>query len=213
LKKAAFIILAILLLDQVTKIWVKTNMYLGQEYEIFSWFIIHFTENRGMAFGMELGGTWGKLLLSIFRIGAIGALGWWLVSLVKKKAPAVAIISISMIFAGALGNLIDSAFYGLLFSDSWGRPAAFLPEGGGYAPFLQGSVVDMIYLPMIEGTLPSWLPFWGGEPFIFFRPIFNIADSAISVGVVMLLLFQKKAFPEVANSPEPIVNEATSDLD
>lgn len=196
MKKAALIILLILVADQISKVWIKTNMYLGQEYEVFSWFIIHFTENKGMAFGMQFGGEWGKLALSLFRVVAIGALGVWLWQLVKKQAPNVAIVSLALIFAGALGNLIDSAFYGLLFSDSYGAPATFLPAGGGYAGFLKGSVVDMLYFPLIEGPLPQWLPFWGGEHFIFFRPIFNVADTAISVGVGLLLFFQKRAFPE-----------------
>jgi len=169
---------------------------LGQEIEVFSWFIIHFTENRGMAWGMEFGGVWGKLALSVFRIVAIIAIGFWLRNLIREKAATVAIVSISLIFAGALGNLIDSAFYGLLFSDSLGRVAEFLPEGGGYAPFLQGSVVDMLYFPLIKGYLPDWVPFKGGDYFIFFRPIFNIADTAISIGVGLLLVFQKKAFQE-----------------
>jgi signal peptidase II len=199
LKKAALIIILVLLVDQISKVWIKTNMYLGQEYEIFNWFIIHFTENKGMAFGMQFGGDWGKLALSLFRVVAIGALGVWLWQLVKKQAPTVAIVSLALIFSGALGNLLDSAFYGLLFSDSYGAPATFLPEGGGYAGFLKGSVVDMLYFPLIEGTLPQWLPFWGGEHFIFFRPIFNVADTAISVGVGLLLLFQKAAFPEPVN--------------
>ncbi len=169
---------------------------MGQEIEVFSWFIIHFTENRGMAWGMEFGGVWGKLALSVFRIVAIIAIGFWLRNLIREKAATVAIVSISLIFAGALGNLIDSAFYGLLFSDSLGRVAEFLPEGGGYAPFLQGSVVDMLYFPLIKGYLPDWVPFKGGDYFIFFRPIFNIADTAISIGVGLLLVFQKKAFQE-----------------
>jgi signal peptidase II len=149
-----------------------------------------------MAWGMEFGGVWGKLALSVFRIVAIIAIGFWLRNLIREKAATVAIVSISLIFAGALGNLIDSAFYGLLFSDSLGRVAEFLPEGGGYAPFLQGSVVDMLYFPLIKGYLPDWVPFKGGDYFIFFRPIFNIADTAISIGVGLLLVFQKKAFQE-----------------
>lgn len=200
MKKAIGIILLVLLVDQISKLWIKTNFHLGQEIEVFSWFIIHFTENRGMAWGMEFGGVWGKLALSIFRIGAIIAIGFWLRNLIREKAATVAIVSISLIFAGALGNLIDSAFYGLLFSDSLGRVAEFLPEGGGYAPFLQGSVVDMLYFPLIKGYLPEWVPFKGGDYFIFFRPIFNIADTAISIGVGLLLVFQKKAFPEPVKS-------------
>ncbi|MCH8555090.1 MAG: lipoprotein signal peptidase [Schleiferiaceae bacterium] len=200
MKKAIGIILLVLLVDQISKLWIKTNFHLGQEIEVFSWFIIHFTENRGMAWGMEFGGVWGKLALSIFRIGAIIAIGFWLRNLIREKAATVAIVSISLIFAGALGNLIDSAFYGLLFSDSLGRVAEFFPEGGGYAPFLQGSVVDMLYFPLIKGYLPEWVPFKGGDYFIFFRPIFNIADTAISIGVGLLLVFQKKAFPEPVKS-------------
>ena len=171
-------------------------MYLGQDFHIADWFYIHFTENPGMAFGLEFGGVWGKIALSVFRLIAIGALAYWLRSLIKTAAAGVAITSVSLILAGAIGNMIDSLFYGLLFSDSFGRVATFLPPDGGYAPMLQGKVVDMLYFPLYSGTLPDWVPVWGGDYFIFFRPIFNLADSAITIGVVLLLLFQKKVFPK-----------------
>jgi signal peptidase II len=186
----------VLLADQVLKIWVKSHMYLGQDFQITNWFYIHFTENPGMAFGLELGGTWGKLALSIFRLIAIGALIFWLRSLIQIKAAGIAITAVSLILAGAIGNIIDSAFYGLLYTDSLGRVAEFMSVDGGYAPFLQGKVVDMLYFPLFNGFLPEWVPFWGGDYFIFFRPIFNIADTSISFGVGLLLLFQKKVFPK-----------------
>ncbi len=172
-------------------------MYLGQEFRILgNWFIIHFTENNGMAFGMELGGDYGKLFLSVFRILAVGALGYYLYDLTKKKAPAGMIVSVSLILAGALGNIIDSALYGILFSESAYDLARFLPAEGGYAGFLHGKVVDMLYFPLVEGHFPQWFPVWGGEDFIFFRPIFNIADSAISIGVGLIILNQNKFFPK-----------------
>lgn len=170
-------------------------MYLGQEYHVLgNWFIIHFTENNGMAFGMEFAGGYGKLILSVFRILAIAAIGWYMVKLTKKKSPKGLVMAIALIFAGAFGNIIDSAFYGMIFNDSAFQVASFMPEGGGYGSFLHGKVVDMFYFPIVKGHYPSWFPFWSNEEFIFFRPVFNIADSAITTGVAMLVIFQRKYF-------------------
>jgi len=172
------------------------NMTIGEEIHVFdNWFIIHFTENQGMAFGLSFGGEFGKLILSLFRLAAIIAIGWYLHDLVKKKMSFGLIFSITLILAGAIGNLIDSAFYGLFFShSSYHSMATFLPEDGGHSTFLHGKVVDMLYFPIIQGYYPDWLPFWGGNDFVFFRPVFNIADSSITVGVLMLILFQRKYF-------------------
>jgi signal peptidase II len=196
LGKAAIIAMfLVLLIDQSLKFWIKTHMMLGQEYRILGdWFIIHFTENNGMAFGWEFGGSIGKLLLSSFRIIAIIGIGWYLVHLVKTKAHIGYVISIALILAGAIGNILDSAFYGMLFSDSYFHTAQFLPESGGYSSFLHGRVVDMLYFPIIDTHFPDWFPIWGSEQFLFFRPVFNIADSSITVGVFIILLFQKKFF-------------------
>ena len=169
-------------------------MYLGQEYRIADWFIIHFTENPGMAFGMELGGNYGKLILTLFRIIVVGGIFYWLRGMVKENAKPVAITAVSLVLAGAIGNIIDSVFYGVVFNESYGQLATFMPEEGGYAGWFHGRVVDMLYFPIYKGYLPDWIPFWGGDYFVFFRPIFNIADTAISVGVGLLLLFQKTIF-------------------
>ena len=204
MKKPLLIILLILLADQALKFWIKTNMYLGQEYHILgSWFIIHFTENEGMAFGMTFGGEFGKLALSLFRILAIGGIGWYLWHLVRQKVHKSLIYCIALIFAGAMGNMIDSAFYGMIFSDSFARIAAFLPEEGGYASFLHGKVVDMFYFPLFSFTIPEWMPWRGGTEFIFFRPVFNIADASISIGVLWLILFERSFFAHKEAAPAP----------
>lgn len=195
LKRSVALIVVFLILDQTIKIWIKTHMMLGEEFSVFGdWFLIHFIENNGMAFGMELEGEWGKMLLSLFRIFAVCGIGWYLYDICTKKAPLGLIISISLIFAGAMGNIIDSAFYGLIFNDSYYQVANFLPEGGGYSSFLHGKVVDMLYFPLLEGNFPDWMPVWGGEHYVFFRPVFNIADSYITIGVTFILLFQRKYF-------------------
>ena len=171
-------------------------MSLGDEIVIFKdWFILHFVENNGMAFGFEFAGEYGKVFLSVFRILAVIAIGWYLFKLAKQKEiPFGFILSIALIFAGAIGNIIDSLFYGLIFNHSFGQEATLFPEGGGYAGFLHGKVVDMFYFPLINTRYPDWFPFWGGHEFIFFRPVFNIADSSITVGVFILIFFQKRYF-------------------
>jgi len=193
LTKAGIFVLLILILDQALKIWIKTNMYLGQEYHIFGdWFIIHFTENNGMAFGFELGGEFGKIALSIFRIIAVGFIGYYIYKLSKTKAATGYILSISGIFAGAMGNILDSAFYGVIFNrSSYANIAETFPQDGGYAPFLYGKVVDMFYFPLINGHFPDWIPIWGGEDFLFFRPVFNVADASITVSVIVIILFYR----------------------
>jgi signal peptidase II len=194
-KKPLLIIFIILLIDQIIKIYVKTHFFLGDEYHVAgNWFIIHFTENNGMAYGMEFGGQFGKLFLSAFRIIAVAGIGYYLWRLTKEKEDQLYIFCIALIFAGAVGNIIDSAFYGMIFSDSGYDVAHFMPEEGGYAGFLHGKVVDMFYFPIIEGHFPSWFPIWGSEDFVFFRPVFNFADFSISAGVAIIILNQKKFF-------------------
>lgn len=186
-------------------------MYLGQEYFILGdWFRIHFTENEGMAFGMKLGGDYGKLLLSLFRIGAVGFIGYYLYTIIKENQPRGLVISISLILSGALGNIIDSVFYGVFFTDSSMQVAAFLPSGGGYAAWFHGRVVDMFYFPIVSGYFPDWVPFWGGEYYQFFRPVFNVADAAITVGVFLILLFQKSFFLEETNTEDKKDNAVES---
>lgn len=233
MKKSLFlalaVIFAVLLLDQSVKFWVKTHMFVGEQIHLFGSerLNIHFTENPGMAFGLEFGGNYGKLFLSLFRIFAVFGLGWYIWYLLKKGTSKLMLWCIALIFAGALGNIIDSCFYGLMFSDSnpmMQNVAQFMPAKGGYAGFLHGKVVDMFYFPLLRGHFPKWFPFWGGEDFEFFRPVFNIADASISVGVMMLIIFQKRLFgkrkedaveeiiqraEEEKNNPAPDVNPDT----
>jgi len=198
-KISVLVIILILLADQILKFWVKTNLVIGQDIPLFGkWGMLHFIENNGMAFGMEMGaGKTGKLLLSIFRLMAITAIGWFLHSIIRKKVNTALIIAVSVILAGAIGNMIDSAFYGIIFSESYYQKAVLFPPGGGYSSFLMGRVVDMFYFPVINTQWPDWSPFRPGESFIFFRPVFNIADSAITCGVISILLFQKRMFKDL----------------
>lgn len=184
------IIFAVLIIDQWIKIWVKTSMYWHERIHVTDWFYIYFTENNGMAFGMEI---FGKLFLTSFRIIVVSLLGWYLWKIIKAGMKTGYIVCISLIITGALGNIIDSVIYGVIFSEStpWAL-ATFLPEGGGYTSLFHGRVVDMFYFPIIETTWPEWIPFFGGDSFVFFSPIFNFADAAISCGFIALLLFYSK---------------------
>lgn len=196
MKKAIAIIFLILLIDQVSKIYIKTNFSLGEEVFVFEWFRIHFIENNGMAWGVEFGGKVGKLFLTFFRIIAITAIGFWLYDSAKKQQHQLLIVAISMILAGAIGNIIDSVFYGMIFTDSYpGIVATVAETGQGYNAMFHGKVVDMFYFPIWSGYLPDWLPVWGGNYFTFFNAIFNVADSAITIGVSILILFNKTVFP------------------
>ena len=211
-KKSVAFIVVLLILDQVIKVWIKTHMMLGEEFSICGdWFLIHFIENNGMAFGMELEGEWGKILLSLFRIFAVCGIGWYLYDISTKKAPLGLVISIALIFSGAMGNIIDSAFYGLIFNDSHHQIASFFPAEGGYGTLFHGKVVDMLHFPLWEGFLPKWFPFWGGEYFTFFDPVFNIADMAISTGFGLLIVFNKKAFPKEIEKPIAPISESNDE--
>lgn len=196
LKKATLFIILILLIDQISKIYIKTHFVLGEEVKVFDWFRILFVENEGMAWGAKIPGQYGKLILTLFRLVAICGIGYWLWDSVRKKGSAILVSAVALIFAGAFGNIIDSVFYGILFNDSHGQLATFLPEAGGYGTLFHGKVVDMLYFPLWRGYLPDWIPGWGGQYFTFFEPVFNIADSAITVGVALLIIFNKKAFPK-----------------
>jgi signal peptidase II len=194
-KIAVIVVVAVLVIDQIVKILVKTNMALHENIPVFGqWFSIYFTENAGMAFGLKFGGEIGKIFLTVFRIALVALIGIYISKLLKKGATVGVVVGMALIFAGAVGNIIDSLFYGLLFTGSEGQVATLFSSGGGYASFLQGRVVDMLYFPVIETTYPTWFPVWGGEEFIFFRPVFNIADSAITTGVIYLLLFKRSYF-------------------
>ena len=204
---AAFIVVAILVVDQVIKIWVKTHMTLHEQIEILSWFKIVFIENNGMAYGMEIG---SKLVLSLFRVVAVSVLGYYIAQQVRKQARYGYIICLSMVMAGAAGNIFDSMFYGLIFNaSSEFYTSYFVPFGTGYAPFLMGKVVDMFYFPLIVTTWPDWVPVYGGQPYVFFSPIFNFADASISVSVVLVLLFYRKEISEITIKKQtPTTDEA-----
>jgi signal peptidase II len=182
---AVMIIILLLVLDQALKIWIKTHMQLHEHIRITPWFYIYFTENPGMAFGIEI---IGKLFLTLFRIVVVFFFAYYLYKIIKDNYKFGYIVCIALIFAGAIGNIVDSVFYGVLFDHSTGQIATFMPEGGGYAGWLHGKVVDMFYFPLIDTVLPEWMPFCGGQDFIFFRPIFNLADSIICIGVFLLFV-------------------------
>ena len=197
---ATLIIVAILLIDQAIKIWVKTSMTLHESIRVTDWFYITFIENMGMAFGMQLG---SKIVLSLFRVVAIGVLGYYIWQQVKRNARTGYLVCLSMVLAGAAGNLIDCMFYGLLFNESSPYYLSYLVDfGTGYAPFLMGKVVDMFYFPLIETEWPTWMPFVGGQHFVFFSPVFNFADASISVSVVLLLLFYREEISKITLKKE-----------
>lgn len=195
--KPLLLIFLVLLIDQASKVWVKTNMFLGQEFKIFgNWFIIHFTENNGMAFGLEFGGEFGKLALSLFRVVAVAGIGYGLHYIIKHKYHRGLILNVALVFSGALGNIIDSVFYGVIYD---------------YETLFHGRVVDMLYFPLVNSHFPQWFPIWGGEELVFFRPVFNIADTAISIGVITIMLFQKSYFKEEIKDEIGINNETVED--
>ncbi len=201
LKKSIVLIVVVLLIDQISKIYVKTHFMLHDSVEVFSWFKIYFIENDGMAWGTKISDIvsfmsdrTAKTFLTLFRVVAIFGIGYWLYASTKKNSSKVLLIAIALIFAGALGNIIDSMFYGVFFGDSTMQIAKFMPSEGGYETLLHGRVVDMLYFPLYKGYLPEWIPKFGGKYFTFFEPVFNVADMAISTGFIMLIVFNKRAF-------------------
>lgn len=192
---AIFTILLAIIVDQIVKIYIKTNFVLGEEIKVFEWFRIHFVENNGMAMGIEFGGRGGKLFLTLFRLVAVSGIIYWLSGTIKENLPSIVIVAIALIFSGAVGNIVDSVFYGIIF-DTPEHGVATLFSDNPYGELFHGKVVDMFYFPIWEGNLPEWLPFVGGDFFRFFNYIFNPADAYISVGVALLFIFNKKAFPK-----------------
>ncbi len=199
LKKSLLLIVVVLVIDQLSKIYIKTHFELGDSVEVFNWFKVLFIENSGAAWGAKLSDflpvseSLGKLILTVFRLFAVAGIGYWLFDAIRKNAPNTLILSVSLIFAGALGNIIDSVFYGLVFDHS-NNQVAMLFSDEPYGTMFYGKVVDMLYFPMVDTVWPEWIPYWGGKSFRFFEPVFNIADTAISTGVGILLVFNKKAF-------------------
>ncbi|WP_435413348.1 lipoprotein signal peptidase [Psychroserpens mesophilus] len=213
LKKATLLILIILIVDQVSKLYIKTHFALNESVEVFSWFQILFVENEGMAWGTKISDIvsfisdrTAKVCLTIFRILAVIGIGYWLNKSIKEKQSKTLIFAVSLILAGALGNIIDSVFYGVLFDSSAGQVASFLPVEGGYDAVFHGKVVDMLHFPLWSGVLPDWIPFYGGQYFTFFEPVFNIADMAISTGIGILIFFNRRAF----NNEEKVKETETS---
>jgi len=198
--KVSILIFLILVADQALKLWIKTHLELHDSFRITNWFYIYFTENNGMAFGIEL---FDKLFLTLFRVAAVAALFWYLFRISPKKTTRFGYcVCVGLIIAGALGNIIDSLFYGLIFNQSYGQVATLFPAGGGYGSLFYGKVVDMLYFPLIDTRFPQWMPFVGGHPFEFFRPIFNLADSSITVGITLILLFFRRDLSEVTTAKE-----------
>lgn len=208
--KAFVLIAVILVVDQAVKIYIKTHFQLHESFRVTDWFYIYFTENSGMAFGWEF---FDKIFLTLFRIIAAGLLIWYMVYISRKKQfPTGYVLSIALIIAGALGNVIDCVFYGLIFDHSYGQVAGFFPEGGGFAPIFYGKVVDMLFFPLINTTLPDWLPIWGGRDFLFFRPVFNIADTSITTGILILLIFYRSCLAEDTKGKKGKSDKAGSPL-
>lgn len=216
LKKSLLLIAIILIIDQISKIYIKTHFELGQSTEVFSWFKIHFIENSGAAWGAKLSDflpiseSTGKLVLTVFRLFAVAGIGYWLYDTIRKKLPQTLILAVSLIFAGALGNIIDSVFYGLIFDHSNGQITTLF-SNESYGSLFYGKVVDMLYFPMVDATWPEWVPYFGGGYFRFFEPVFNIADTAISTGVGILLVFNKKAFPKIEDETTENLEDTSID--
>lgn len=214
IKKSLLIIVLVLLVDQVSKIYIKTHFALGDSFEVFEWFKIHFIENSGAAWGAKLNDflpiseNTAKLILTVFRLFAVAGIGYWLFDSIKKQSSRTLVLAVSLIFAGALGNIIDSVFYGVFFNDSIGQVATLFSEEP-YGGLFFGKVVDMLYFPMIDSTWPAWVPYFGGSNFSFFDPVFNVADTAISTGVGILLVFNKKAFGN--KKTEEVLQEENQD--